>query len=466
MRTQTSEIFGGIADYSEAFRATDITSARMKNAIKTWINLYYQHEADSEIDPSQQIPYTIVRKLTKTVFSEYSATSTDAFARMVLRALDDRHSEALQMMLIGGESLLKPIPFGTGFYFAVIPRQNVRVFGRDITGRLTDIGTDEKSTYGKHYYTLLERRTVDDNGFLTIQNSLFRSLNADHLGERVPLNTIPRYAQLVDEYTYPRPVGSIGLVGLKTPMANCIDGSDDGVSVYAAAVGLIHAINKNEAQINGEFERAESRILASADFLRKAPAIEHDRIFGKQYESHELKSHLFAALDGDPEEVGITIFSPQLREQSFLARKQEYLRNVENVIGMKRGLLSEVEAAERTATEITSSAGEYNLTIIDLQRVWEGAVKEALRLCSILGDAYKVTGAHAIGDDAFSIDWGNGILYDENKAWEDYKSMVSSGLLKPEIALGWRFGMPTETEEDLGAIRKKYMPVDVEDEVE
>ena len=36
--------------------------------------------------------------------------------------------------------------------------------------------------------------------------------------------------------------------------------------------------------------------------------------------------------------------------------------------------------------------------------------------------------------------------------------MVARGLLKPEIALGWRFGMPAETEADLAAIRAKYMP--------
>ena len=69
-----------------------------------------------------------------------------------------------------------------------------------------------------------------------------------------------------------------------------------------------------------------------------------------------------------------------------------------------------------------------------------------------------VQGAHAVDPEGVSIDWGNGILYDEDKTWADYLSMVSSGLLKPEIALGWRFGMPTETEADLAKIRKKYMP--------
>ena len=463
MKTQTSEIFSGIIDYSEAFRAVDSTSQRMKNAIKDWVNLYYQHGADDKEDPSQQIAYTIVRKLTKTVFSEYGASSTDAFADMILRALSHKSREALQMMLIGGESLLKPIPTGAGFYFAVVPRQNVRVFGRDVIGRLTDIGTDEKSIDGKYYYTLLERRIVDDNGFLTIRNQLYRSLNKDHLGERVALSSIPRYAQLVDEYTFPQPVGSIGLVGLKTPMVNCIDGSADGVSVYAMAAGLIHNINKNEAQINGEFERGESRVIASADFLHKTPEIKQDRIFGKTSETYEMSSHLFAALDGDPEEVGITIFSPALREQSFLARKQEYLRNVENVIGLKRGLLSEVEAAERTATEITSSTGEYNLTIIDLQRVWEGAVKEALHLCSVLGDAYKVAGAHPVDEKSVVINWGNGILYDEESTYREMKEQVSMGLLQPERLIGWYYNMPCDTPEERAKVRELYMPTAVEE---
>ena len=131
---------------------------------------------------------------------------------------------------------------------------------------------------------------------------------------------------------------------------------------------------------------------------------------------------------------------------------------MESVIGIKRGLLSEVEAQERTATEVTSSAGDYNLTIIDLQEVWTTAVRDAMQLCTTLGKLYRVPGAHDVAEDAITIDWGNGVLYDEEKTWADYKDMVARGLIKPEIALGWRFGMPTDTPEDLAAIRDKYMP--------
>lgn len=57
-----------------------------------------------------------------------------------------------------------------------------------------------------------------------------------------------------------------------------------------------------------------------------------------------------------------------------------------------------------------------------------------------------------------TIDFGNGVLYDESKTWTDYKAMVASGLLKPEIAVGWYFNMPTETPKDLEEVRARYMP--------
>lgn len=458
----SGNVFNGINSYSEAFHAVDITSPRMREAIKDWINLYYQHSATEEEDPCQQIPYTIVRKLTKTVFAEYNASSTDIFAGALLQALAEKSEEAMQLMLISGESLLKPIPTANGFYFTVVPRQNIRVFGRDIAGRLTDIGTDEKSAYDKYYYTLLERRTVDENGYLTIRNYLYQSSHEKDLGKRIDLKSVPRYSRLEDEYTFPYPVGSVGLISLKAPMVNNIDGSHDGVSVYSAAVGLIHNINRNEAQMNGEFDRGESRILASRDLIKKRPA----KINGiTVHESnYEFKSHLFAGLDGDPEDMGINIFSPALRDSSFLARKQEYLRNVENVIGMKRGLLSEVEAAERTATEITSSAGEYNLTIIDFQRQWEKVVREMMRLCPILGQAYRIPNAHAIADNAYTVEWGNGVLYDEAKTEQELLRQVQSGLLQPERYLGWYYNRPCITAEDRKKIREEYMPEALEDE--
>ena len=36
--------------------------------------------------------------------------------------------------------------------------------------------------------------------------------------------------------------------------------------------------------------------------------------------------------------------------------------------------------------------------------------------------------------------------------------MVDKGLLAPEVALGWRFNLPANTEEERQIIRQRYMP--------
>lgn len=450
-----STLLGNATGYAAAFQANDVTTDKMRTAVNMWFQMYYQQLPINDEDPCQQIPYTIVRKLTKTVFSEYEANSEDVFAADLLDALKEKAPQAMQMALIGGESLLKPIISKNRIQFTVVPRHSVLVFGRDAAGRMTDIGTAEYSISGQWYYTLLERRTVDENGYLTIRNKLYRSRSSESLGQAAPLSSVPQYADLQEKYTFTKPVGSIGLISLRTPMVNCVDGSWDAVSVYAPALGLIRSINRNEYQLSGEFDRAESRILVSADLLKAGPD-------GKK----TFNEHLFVGLDEDPDTTGVTIFNPSIRESSFLARKQEYLRNVENVIGLKRGLLSEVEAAERTATEITSSAGEYNLTIIDFQKVWEHAVQETMRLCGILGQLYRIPGAKEVPDGAVVITWGNGVLYDEAKTNSELLSQVQSGLLQPERYVGWYHNLPCNTPEERAAIRKDYMPDSLEEGAE
>lgn len=377
-------------DYEKAFGAVDITTAAMAEARQNWLGLYYNTEATKNSDPCQRIAYTVVQKLVRSVFAEYRADCESEFYKGVLASLDSVRSAAVQQALIAGECCIKPVPRKDGFDFMPVPRQNLLVFGRDPAGNLTDVGTVEKSTVGKWNYTLLERRKAE-NGQLIIQNRLYRSKD-DRLGEQVALDVHPLYRDLPGQFAYP--VDGVGLVRLCTPMLSCVDGSREGVSVYAAAAELIRRIDENEAQLRGEFQRGESRIITSRDLLDGAD---------------QLTEHLFIGLDEDPERVGFHIFAPQLREQSFLARKQEYLRNVESVVGLQRGMLSEVNLQQRTATEISASGGEFNLTVMDFQRMWERALTECLALCETLGRLYGITSEKA---PQVQLQWGNGVLFD------------------------------------------------------
>lgn len=428
-----------LLDHQQAFGAWDKTSSAMRKAVREWFSLYYG-DAGAEADPCQRVAYTLVNKLCRGVFAEYSAASEDPFVQEVLAGLEVVRKEAMQLALTGGECYIKPCPDGKVFSFSLIPRDRVLIFSRDARGVPTDIGTAERSTRGRFTYTLLERRSVDEKGYLTIENKLFRSLSPETLGQRVSLQSHPLYAELAPIYTYPLPVGSVGVVGMKTPMVNCVDGSADGVSVFAPAVGLIRNIDRNEEQLSGEFRRGQSRVMVSKDLL------DGDR---------GLTDDLFVGLDEDPERIGISIFAPQLRQESYLARKQAYLRDVETVIGLKRGMLSDSNLLERTATEIAASQSEHNLAMMDFQQMWEKAVRETVALCRVLAQLYGMDAGEK-GEVCF--DWGNGVLFDEEKTWADYMAMVDAGLVAPEVALGWRFNMPADTDEDRALIRARFMP--------
>ena len=426
-----------ITSYQAAFGAVDKTGSEMRKAVEEWFDLYYRNRVTDGEDPCQRIACTVVSKLVRAVFAEYQASSDDPATGQLLSALNGHRQTAMQLALVGGECYLKPWVQGGKVGFTPVARNRALIFARDALGEPTDMGMVEQSTLGNAYYTLLERRTLGADG-LTVEYKLFRSYRAETLGDPVSLTSHPAYRELSQRYTYPASLG-MGLVRMKNPMLNCVDGSGEGVSVYAPATALIHAIDRNEYLLTGEFERGQSRVFASKDLLDQNDA---------------LSQNLFVGLDEDPERVGLTVFSPQLRENAFLARKQEYLRNVESVIGLKRGLLSDANLADRTATEIASSQGEHSLTVLDFQRMWQEAVSALLTICVQLCKLYGM----AVPTGKVSMDWGNGELNDQQTLWADYKDMVARGLIAPEVALGWRFGMEAKTEADREAIRKRFMP--------
>ena len=439
-----------IHSFAQAYPgARDCTTAAMNAAIEDWFRLYFDREVTDEEDPCQRLPYTVVSKLSRSCFAEYRAAADggEPFVAGILDGLDGVRRKAMQLALIGGEAWLKPVPVAGGFGFSVMRRDMVTVLGRSPDGEATALGSAELTMENGKFYTLLERRSLDEAGRLVIENKLFCSWDGQSIGTPVSLAALPRYAALEPKAVV-GDVGGLGLVSLRLPLENCVDGSPDPVSVYAAAAGLIHNINRNERQLDREFDHGESRVFASADLLDK-------RKNGRPV----LPPGLFVGIDDDIANTGVTVFAPALRQESFLARKREYLRNLESLIGLKRGILGEVEAAQRTATEVTSSQGDYSLTIQELQQLWESAVRRAVALCGRLGRLYRIPGAFQPDPArAVRIDWGNGVLFDKDREWADTLQLVNAGLLKPEIALAWKYSLPWETDEDLARVRRRLMP--------
>ena len=444
----------------ECFGQPDVTSQEMRTAINAWRDTYLKREGDKTSDPCMRMAYVIVHKLQKGVFAEYSSdildkekTAKGKWMNRNLSQLDLIRDSILQWMLIGGECWVKPIPRpgpdgSTIFAPLLVHRTDAVILAREPDGRVTSIVTAEHTARGSQYYTLLERRTVDANGYLTIENKLYASFDRGTLGVRTALSKLDRYAQLPDLYTYPVPVGGVGMTPLRVPLANCVDGSMDAISIYEPAMGLIRNIDQNEKQLNDEFELARHRLIAPAEMLKTGRD-------GRR----TLDDSVFVALKDIHSDLAPTAFTPQLRDEPYERREQKYLRAIENQIGLKRGMLSNAQEVEKTATEIASTAGDYNLSLLDLQQVWFDAVREYLTLCDTLGKMYRYCDQSPWDVTAqLAMTWGNGVLYDPDKELETDLRLVAAQLLKPEIAVARHFDQPWADEEDLKNVREKYMP--------
>lgn len=264
-----------IINTAQGFGAPDVTTSAMKDAIKEWFAAYFRQPPAHGQDPCMRLAYTIVHKLDKGVFAEYKSdildkekTTKGAWMDANLTQLDLAKSDIMQWMLVGGEVYVKPVPRTkadgtTQFWPQVIRRNNVVILARDGDGRVTSIGSSEESRRSGKYYTLLEKRTVDAAGYLTIENKLFESSSDAALGTQVPLATLGQYAELPEWYTYPRPVYSLGLAVLRVPLVNCVDGSPDAVSVYEPAMQVIRNVDHMEHLHNKEFELGRHRIVAA-----------------------------------------------------------------------------------------------------------------------------------------------------------------------------------------------------------
>lgn len=444
----------------ECFGRPDVTSQEMRDAINAWRDTYLKREGDKASDPCMRMAYVIVHKLQKGVFAEYSSdildkekTAKGKWMDRNLSQLDLIRDSILQWMLIGGECWVKPVPRpgpdgSTIFAPLLVHRTDAVILAREPDGRVTSIVTAEHTARGSQYYTLLERRTVDANGYLTIENKLYASFDRGTLGVRTALSKLDRYAQLPDLYTYPVPVGGVGMTPLRVPLANCVDGSMDAISIYEPAMGLIRNIDQNEKQLNDEFELARHRLIAPAEMLKTGRD-------GRR----TLDDSVFVALKDIHSDLAPTAFTPQLRDEPYERREQKYLRAIENQIGLKRGMLSDAQEVEKTAFEVASTAGDYNLSLLDLQQVWFDGVREYLTLCDTLGKMYRYCDQSAWDvTEQLAITWGNGVLYDPDRELETDLRLVAAQLLKPEIAVARHFDQPWADEEDLKNVREKYMP--------
>lgn len=137
------------------------------------------------------------------------------------------------------------------------------------------------------------------------------------------------------------------------------------------------------------------------------------------------------------------VFSPALRDGSYLSGLNQYLRNVESHAGLSFGVLSQVADVEKTATEIVSSKQKLYSTVSDLQAALEDTLRGLIDALDYWAD--HIPGAPGKGKLNISFKWDDSIILDRLSEMAQWQQEVSMGLRSKTEYRRHFFGEDEET---------------------
>lgn len=394
-------------------------SETMINAINDWKKMM-NGEAEWLTDyvESLKIEQGICREFADVVLTEMeTAISIERLNKVYQKAVAGLN-ENLQEGLGLGSFILKPLG-AEKFEFITADKFIPISFGDDSKPR--DIGFLTTKRVGENnYYIRFERHYLDENGNLTILNKCYHSQDESDIGKLCSLEEVPEWASI-----NPGPVTYPGMQQMdfgyyRNPIKNNVDGSACGVSIFDAARERIRKADVRGAQLDWEYQSGERAIHVDSRALKQ------DKATGR-FGLARLNKKLYRGLNleaGKDNEL-LKEYSPDMRDEAYKRGLEEVKREIEFIVGLAYGDLSNVQDVAKTATEIkTSKYRKYN-------RV--NAIQDKLKEC--LEDFARglafYNGMYTLKYE-FLCNFNDSILTDEEAERQQDRQDVSMGVMSLE----------------------------------
>lgn len=387
-------------------------------------------------------------------------TATDDRRDELVQRLTDKWPEIVQFLMASGEMFVKVQPVNGLLEFNAVPHFNYDVLHRDVTGEPDDVVLYLDSQKGGLYYTLHERRyragatvtqddgTTEEVGMLHVDYKLTESHDANLLGAEVPLSKL--YPELQPSTVVPG-VSKLGMEWVRMPVINSVDGSPDGCSIYSPAADEIMRLCRQDERSDREFLLTEPRVIVHED------AADVDTY--QDLETGQIKNRSVALpdymypLQGTDNSQPITVYNPVPNQEQMEAKANEIKRNIENIIGLRPGLLANVQLEERTATEVQANTDRYAALTESIKRVCDGLLHGLTQL--VIEWGVYVDGPVLADNAELGMAWGNGVLYDADKDYARLQDMVDNYGLDSAYLLHW-LEIKALSAEEVAEIRAKY----------
>lgn len=213
---------------------------------------------------------------------------------------------------------------------------------------------------------------------------------------------------------------------IKSPINNRKTDDKYGVPITYGCDSTIAEIKETMKQLYREYKLKETFVGADSTMFDGKDKLPLNGLFKK--------------IDAG-DDTFFEVFDPAFRP--YTERLQELFKRLEHEIGTSAGILSEVNTANATATEIKRSMYDTFTIVDDMRSNIEKGIEDFLYSANVLANAYNLTPQ---GDYEVSFDWDYSLLEDSQEAFSQLITAQSKGIVSEVEVRQWL--KPDETLED------------------
>jgi len=219
---------------------------------------------------------------------------------------------------------------------------------------------------------------------------------------------------------------------IKSPINNRKTNDKYGVPITYGCDDTIREIKETMKQLYDEFRL--KRPFVGVDFtMFKAD---------KNGNVEKLpEDGLYKAFNFDDNDNKFNVFDPAFR--SYTERLQELYKRLEDEIGTSRGIISDVQTQNATATEIKRSMYDTFNIVDDMRTNIEKGLDDFFYACNVLANAFNLSPQ---GDYEVTFDWSYSLLEDTQAEWSQLIWANTNGIVDKVEVRQWLH--PDETLEE------------------
>ena len=382
----------------------------------------------SEYERIDDINYNAIfsNKLANYVINDSTMDVTGENARVDLlnKMGQSMWKKAKKMTSMGfgyGGVIIVPYVRGGKIYYNLVPQNRVTIDETDgdlITGATV---LAEKKVIGGSLDSKTYMRWTNyqvKNGNITITQQF-----SDEKGNKIPA---PEFWKNIQEVQVITGVDRVLFGYLKSPVNNRNASDTYGVPITYGCDATINEIKETLKQMVREYDLKQAFVGADATMFNGKNSLPLNGLFQK--------------VDSGDDSF-FEVFDPQFRD--YTARLQELYRRLESEIGTSKGILSDVQTANATATEIKRSMYDTFTIVDDMRSNIEKAMDDFFYACNVLANAYNLSPQ---GEYEINFDWSYSLLEDTQQEFSQMMQAESKGIVSKVEIRQWL--NPDETLEE------------------